>query len=113
MSVESDESIDITVDLDDGEITVERTVTESVTSGGLFNDGELRLWEDSFGWNGFEREEIDGEITFYRVNYAARTEEYATRREVSRGTVVAYIEEHIEDPEAGGAGRFRRRCSPP
>lgn len=123
MSVDSqtntETETDIDLDANSARITTVETHTQTVED--LFENDELVLWSDAFGWSGFERE--DGE--FYECNYMngqrATSQNgyrdtdgrYLERERVSAERVVEKIERHIEDEHAGGAGRFVTRCSPP
>ncbi|MFC7204743.1 hypothetical protein ACFQJC_14580 [Haloferax namakaokahaiae] len=100
----------VDIDLDDNEATVEIVERRRRRVPDLFDeDGELRLWEDNFGWSGYKLE--DGR--FFRVNYHKRNDEWLEHSNVSPDDVVESIRDHIKDPKAGAAGRFVRRCSPP
>jgi PAB1-binding protein PBP1 len=80
----------------------------------LFTDtGELRLWEDPVGWNGFVREIVDGEPRYSKVNTRFDEDEWISKIRCGERAVRDAVEKHIEDPKAGRAGRFVRRCSPP
>jgi hypothetical protein len=90
------------------------TVTETREVSELFNDdGELRLWEDDAGWNGYLREEADEGIAYYVVNTRHDTDDWMRKVRVGRQAVLDAVQKHIEDPKAGGQGHFVRRCSPP
>jgi len=79
----------------------------------LFDSGELRLWEDPVGWNGYVREIVDGEPRYYSVNTRFDEDEWISKIRCGERAVRDAVEKHIEDPKAGRAGRFVRRCSPP
>jgi PAB1-binding protein PBP1 len=80
----------------------------------LFTDtGELRLWEDPVGWNGYVREVGHGEPRYYSVNTRFDEDEWISKIRCGERAVRDAVEKHIEDPKAGRAGRFVRRCSPP
>lgn len=83
--------------------------------GQLFQDGELRLWEDSMGWSGFLREDSDDGPVYYSVNRLedGPRAEWLRKTRCGEQAVRNGIKEHIADPEAGGVGNFIRRCSPP
>ena len=54
-------------DLDENTATA--TIRTIVEISELFNDdGELRLWQDDAGWNGYLREQHDDGRRFYHVN---------------------------------------------
>ena len=110
MSVERKrhEDVHADVDLDDRRVTI-RTVTETVVEiDDLFHGDQLTLWADSAGWSGFQIR--DGE--YYRVNYSALDEEFISEDRVSREDVVERIKQHIDDPNAGSRGEFRRGATP-
>lgn len=111
-SVERD--VDVFLD-EDGNAAVATIVEErELRLEELFVDGELRLWEGSEGWSGFKRVETDGGTRYYRVNTLHDEEpSWTDEHVIGEDSVRNGIREHIEDPEAGGAGNFRRRCSPP
>jgi integrase len=58
-----DDPVDVQVDLDEETNSLRAVVTErrEVEVDDLFQDGELRLWEDDDGWSGFTREVVDVE----------------------------------------------------
>ena len=109
---------DVDVYLDeDGNAAVARVVERTqVRLEDLFQDGELRLWEDTAGWSGFLREETDdGDVVYYSVNRLEDGSSEEWIRKVRRGekAVRDGIQKHIKDSEAGEAGQFVRRRSPP
>jgi len=73
------------------------------------SNGELRLWADSAGWNGYRL--TDGDL--YEVNVRHDAEEPLTKRQVDAEYVEEAIAEHIRDPHAGEAGEFVRGATPP
>jgi len=79
----------------------------------LFVDGELRLWEDDAGWSGYVREEIGDAVVYHRVNTRFDEDRWIDRVVVGEQAVREAVRQHIRDPLAGGAGTFRRGCSPP
>ena len=109
-------SVDIEVDVE-----LERNVLSAVVEerrelevGELFNEnGELRLWQDRAGWNGYVREIIDDEVRFYEVNTRFDDDSWISKVWCGEQAVHDAIRKHIEDRHAGGAGNFVRRCSPP
>ena len=113
MSVESqtDTETETDIDLDGNSARITTVETRTQTVDDLFENGELILWSDGFGWSGFERE--DGE--FYDCNFMRDGEnsQYLTRERISEERVIEKIERHIEDEHAGGVGRFATRCTPP
>jgi len=114
MSVEH--PLDVRVNLDDNgsarAIVTERRVLEI---DDLFDeDGELRLWEDGDGWTGYTREVIDDDVVVYhRINTYHEGERWIDRVICGPHAVREAVRQHIRDPLAGGAGTFRRGCSPP
>ena len=77
-------------------------------------NGELRLWEDEVGWPGYTREESDdGGVAYYRVNTRHDQDRWIDHMRVGEDAVREAVRDHVADPEAGEAGRFVRRCSPP
>ena len=112
MSVERD--VDVFLD-DDGNAAVATVVERrEFRLDELFEGGELRLWEDESGWNGFLREEGGDNTVYYSVNCSPEFEDKWVRKvRVGEQAVRGGIKQHIADPDAGEAGEFRRRCSPP
>ena len=103
---------DVDVSLDEDENAGVATITErrEIRIDDLFANGELRLWEDDHGWSGFLLE--DG--VYYDVNYGTHARVPWLRKvRVGEKAVREGIRQHIADPDAGGAGKFVRRCSPP
>jgi len=108
-------SVDIEVDVE-----LERNVASAIVTkrqlveiDDLFTDGELRLWQDRAGWNGYVREVIDDEVRFYEVNTRFDDDSWISKVQCEEQAVHDAIQNHIEDRHAGGAGNFVRRCSPP
>ena len=108
-------SVDIDVDVE-----IERNVASAIVTkrqlveiDELFTDGELRLWQDRAGWNGYVREVIDNEVRFYEVNTRFDDDSWISKVRCGEQAVHDAIRNHIEDRHAGGAGNFVRRCSPP
>ena len=108
-------SVDIDVDVE-----IERNVASAIVTkrqlveiDELFTDGELRLWQDRAGWNGYVREVIDNEVRFYEVNTRFDDDSWISKVQCEEQAVHDAIQNHIEDQHAGGAGNFVRRCSPP
>ncbi|QGX95012.1 hypothetical protein EI982_09515 [Haloplanus rallus] len=112
MSVE--DPVDVRVDLDADDNSVRAVVTKrrELEIDDLFVDGELRLWEDDLGWTGYVREEIDEVTLYYRVNNR-HDDRWSDHVVVGEQAVREAVRQHIRDPLAGEAGRFRRGCSPP
>lgn len=110
MSSNIDRRTRVHVSLDDNSATIEVTKSRGVPE--LFNDdGELRLWEDDSGWSGYVHD-IHENGRFYRVNCLSDGTQME-RHPVTEEEVVQAVQDHVEDPQAGGAGQFVRRCSPP
>jgi hypothetical protein len=110
MSTDSPHDISVDIDLKANHAEVRVTTTETVEVPELFDDdGELRLWEDDAGWNGFIVE--DG--VYYEVNARHKDDEPFAKKRVPLEEVRTAVEGHIRDPLAGERGRFVRRCSPP
>ena len=108
-------SVDIDVDVE-----LERNVASAIVTkrqlveiDELFTDGELRLWQDRAGWNGYVREVIDDEVRFYEVNTRFDDDSWISKVRCKEQAVHDAIRNHIEDRHAGGVGNFVRRCSPP
>jgi len=106
MSVEQRE-LDIDIDLEENVAIA--TVTKEIAIEDLFVDGQLRLWADDDGWSGYliEHEE------YYHVNTHFDEDDWLRKKIVGEQAVRDAIQERIEDPDRGGAGRFVRGCSPP
>jgi hypothetical protein len=114
VSVEN--ALDVRVDLDPDDNSLRATVTErrELEIDDLFDeDGELRLWEDDDGWTGYVREEIDETTVYHRINTFHDDERWIDRVICGSQAVREAVRQHIRDPLAGGAGTFRRGCSPP
>ena len=108
-------SVDIDVDVE-----IERNVASAIVTkrqlveiDELFTDGELRLWQDRAGWNGYVCEVTDDEVRFYEVNTRFDDDSWISKVQCEEQAVHDAIQNHIEDRHAGGAGNFVRRCSPP
>ena len=108
-------SVDIDVDVE-----IERNVASAIVTkrqlveiDELFTDGELRLWQDRAGWNGYVREVTADEVRFYEVNTRFDDDSWISKVQCEEQAVHDAIRKHIEDRHAGGAGNFVRRCSPP
>jgi len=106
MSVEQRE-LDIDVDLEKNVATA--TVTEEIAIEDLFRNGEFRLWQDEAGWSGYVIE--DGE--YYCVNTRFHEDDWVSKTRVGEKAVTEAVKNHIEDPDTGNPGEFKRRCSPP
>jgi hypothetical protein len=113
MSVE--DPLDVRVDLEDDGNRLRAVVTErrELEVDELFQDGELRLWQDDDGWSGFTRDVVDSEVVYHKVNTNHREDSWIRRMRVGERAVRDAVRQHIRDPLAGEAGTFRRRCSPP
>jgi hypothetical protein len=110
-----DDPVDVQVDLDEESNSLRAVVTErrEVEVDDLFQDGELRLWEDDDGWSGFTREVVDGDVRYRSVNTIHGADTWIDQVVVGKRAVQDAVRQHIRDPLAGEAGTFRRRCSPP
>jgi hypothetical protein len=109
-----DHPLDVQVDLDeDGSARAVVTERRELEIDDLFRDGRLVLWEDDAGWSGYVREQIDDATVYYRVNTRYDEERWIDRTIVGERAVREAVRQHIRDPIAGEAGRFRRGCSPP
>lgn len=96
--------LDLDVDLDGNALEGRITLTEEISIPDLFVDGELRLWEDDRGWQGYALE--DG--AFYSVDTRCEEHDWTRKIRVGERAVRLAIEEHLRDPAAGGPGRFVR-----
>jgi hypothetical protein len=102
---------EVDVDLEDNTAAVTVTIEKEIAD--LFDDnGELRLWEDSSGWNGYIREETEDGPVYYHVNTRHDEDDWIRRIRVGEQAVRDAVASHIEDPRAGGRGDFARRCNP-
>ncbi|ELZ41887.1 hypothetical protein [Halorubrum tebenquichense] len=109
-----DRRTDLEVDLDDNRAVATVVEKRTIEIGDLFNDaGELRLWEDSAGWSGYLREVVDGEPRYFSVNTRFDEDSWIDKLRCGEQAVRDGVQKHIEDPKAGNAGTFVRRCSPP
>ena len=123
---DSDEAIEIAVDIDGDAVEIERERIETVRVDQLFRpveegncDARLQLWSDSAGWNGYERRGDQ----YYHVNVLTKTivegtevtveSEYIHEESVPPEDVSESVRDHILDRHAGGVGTFVRGCSPP
>ena len=113
MSVERD--VDVHLDPDENAAVATVVERRELELDELFQDGELRLHEDDSGWDDFPREERGDDVVYYSVNQLEDDPEPEWLRKTRCGgdAVRDGIRAHIADPEAGGAGNFVRRCSPP
>jgi hypothetical protein len=122
----SDEAVDIQIDVEGGTLEIERERIENVRVDQLFQpvesdqcDARLQLWSDGAGWNGYERR--DGE--FYHVNVLTETtvsddqvvveSTYIHEEQVPPEDVAESVRDHVLDRQAGAVGTFVRGCSPP
>ncbi|RAW44051.1 hypothetical protein DQW50_16485 [Halorubrum sp. 48-1-W] len=109
-----DHQTDLEVDLEDNRAVATVVERRTIEIDDLFDDaGELRLWEDDAGWNGYVRELVDDEARYYAVNTRFDEDEWISKIRCGERAVREAVREHIEDPNAGSAGRFVRGCSPP
>ena len=109
-----DRQIDVDLDTDENAAFAVVEERREVEIGELFNaNDELRLWQDSAGWNGYVREVVDGETRYYSVNTRFDEDEWISKIRCGERAVHDAIRKHIEDRHAGGVGNFVKRCSPP
>jgi hypothetical protein len=104
-------SHDISVDVDPGENAAEIRFVEvrEQPVRNLFQDDELRLWEDEAGWSGYVID--DGDL--YEVNTHHDADGWIRKDHVDPETVAGAIAQHIRDPNAGEFGEFVRGATPP
>ncbi|QCC47430.1 hypothetical protein [Halobellus limi] len=114
MSVDDALSVDADLDLDENRLRAIVVERRELEVDDLFQNGELRLWEDSEGWDGYVREEDEnGDVAYYKVNTRHDGDSWIKHMRVGEQAVHDAVRQHIRDPLAGEAGVFRRRCSPP
>ncbi|MUW13853.1 hypothetical protein GJ633_03615 [Halorubrum sp. CBA1125] len=102
--------IDVDLDADGNAVEAVRERRELKISE-LFNaDGELRLWQDTAGWSGYKREEVDGDVRYYSVNTRFDENEWISKIRCGEKAVHDAICQHTEDRHAGGVGNFVKRC---
>jgi hypothetical protein len=107
MSVDAE--VEARVDLDENAATV----TRRREIGELFDDnGELRLWVNDDGWQGYRREEKTDGVVYYFVDTARQLDDWTREVRVGEDAVRAAVVAHIADRDAGGVGRFERGCRP-
>jgi hypothetical protein len=89
---DSDEAIQVAVDIDGDAVEIERERIETVRVDQLFRpvedgncDARLQLWSDSTGWNGYERRGDQ----YYHVNVLTET--------IVEGTEVTVESEYIHE----------------
>lgn len=109
------EEIETDLDVDGNAATVTITQRRELKIDDLFDEnGELRLWEDTGGWNGYLREETsDGDTALYHVNTVHDENDWLRKVRVGQQAVRDAVIKHIEDPHAGESGRFVRGATPP
>ena len=122
----SDETVEIEIDVEGDSLEIERERIENVRIDRLFQpvesgraDARLQLWSDSAGWSGYECR--DGE--FYHVNVLTETtvrddrvvveSTYIHEEQVPPEDVAESVRDHVLDGHAGSVGTFVRGCSPP
>jgi hypothetical protein len=106
--------IDVDLDADGNVLNAVVEERRELEVSELFNEnGELRLWQDRAGWNGYVREVTDEETQFFAVNTRFDDDSWISKVRCGEQAVHDAIRKHIEDRHAGGAGNFVRRCSPP
>lgn len=76
----------------------------------ILEDGRVILWSDPSGWDGIEYDEEADQCYYVNV---ARDAGVVEREELSAEEVAERIQRHIENPHAGGPGRFVRGATPP
>ena len=112
MSVDDPLSVDVDLDSDENRLRAVVVERRELEVDDLFQDGELRLWEDTEGWNGYLREETDDGVAYFRVNTRHDSDSWIDHMRVGEQAVRDAVRSHIRDPLAGEPGVFRRRCSP-
>jgi len=113
MSVDEPLAVDVDHDPDENRLRAVVVERREVEVDDLFQDGQLRLWEDGAGWLGYLREETEDGLAYYRVNTRHDSDSWIEHMRVGERAVRDAVREHIRSPLAGDAGVFRRRCSPP
>lgn len=106
MSVE--ETLDVDVVVDEDENLAHATIRAEIDIEDLFDEnGELRLWQGEGWWEGFVRK--NGQYYYKNTKILS----WISFVRVGERSVRESIKRHIENPAAGGVGRFVRGCSPP
>lgn len=108
-------SVERQIDVDADENAARAVVEErrELEIAELFNaNGELRLWQDDAGWNGYVREDADGETAYFAVNTRFDEDEWISKIRCGERAVHDAIRSHIKDRHAGRGGNFVKRCSP-
>lgn len=82
------------------------TVTVEIQIGELLDDGRLVFWRDGSGWDGLILEE--GRLKYVNQGAQRVMEKLQSVEEAEKR-----IQAHIDDPIAGGKGRFERGATPP
>jgi hypothetical protein len=101
--------VDVEVDPDTNAADITFVEVHRMPLRDLFRGGELRLWEDSSGWNGYALD--DGDL--YEVNRLHDADDWLRKEPVDAETVAQAIAQHVRDPAAGEAGEFVRGATPP
>ena len=71
---------DLEIDLEDNRAVATVIEKRTLEIDDLFNDdGELRLWQDTAGWNGYIRETVDSESRYYSVNTRFDEDEWISK----------------------------------
>lgn len=105
----------IDVDLDDHKAArrVFEERRELKISEPFNSNGDLRLWQDSAGWNGSFREVVDGGSRYFSVNTRFDEDEWISKIRCGEQAVHDAIRSHIEDRRVCGVDNFVKRRSPP
>jgi len=103
-----DVSVEREVDVDLEENSGIATIVERRELDKLFEDGQLRLWEDSAGWSGFVREETEGgDVAYFHVNTRHDEDTWIGKVRVGERAVASAAQEQTD--AVLRAGRLPRR----